>query len=138
MGRADLHLALVQDALHRMFDEWSGFLADRFGGAANPKPYLPLIPLGVDQPAIQARADRPQVRAQLREELAVGEDDILVLWLGRLSFFEKAAPQPMFRAIEEAARTAGVKVHFAMVGWFPNGDQDRVRSRPRPRPMRRR
>ena len=117
----------VQDALHRMFDEWSGFLADRFGGAANPKPYLPLIPLGVDQPAIQARADRPQVRAQLREELAVGEDDILVLWLGRLSFFEKAAPQPMFRAIEEAARTAGVKVHFAMVGWFPNGDQDRVR-----------
>ena len=117
----------VQDALNQMFDEWSGFLADRFGGAKNPKPYLPLIPLGVDQPAIQARADRPQVRARVREELAIGEADILVLWLGRLSFFEKAAPQPMFRAIEEAAQASGVKVHFAMVGWFPNGDQDRAR-----------
>lgn len=117
----------VQDALTRMFDEWSGFLADRFGGTRNPKPHLPLIPLGVDQPAIQARAERPEVRARLREELAVGEADILVLWLGRLSFFEKAAPQPMFRAIEEAALASGVKVHFAMVGWFPNGDQDRLR-----------
>ncbi|MFZ3008527.1 MAG: glycosyltransferase family 4 protein [Phenylobacterium sp.] len=117
----------VQDALHRMFDEYSGFLADRFGGAGNPKPYLPLIPLGVDQPVIAARADRPQVRAQVREELAIGQDDILVLWLGRLSFFEKAAPQPMFRAIQEAAQASGVKVHFAMVGWFPNGDQDRAR-----------
>lgn len=117
----------VQDALNRMFDEYSGFLAERFGGTENPKPYLPLIPLGVDQPAIQARADRPEVRARLREELAIGEADILVLWLGRLSFFEKAAPQPMFRAIEEAAQASGVKVHFAMVGWFPNGDQDRVR-----------
>ncbi|MDP2009233.1 MAG: glycosyltransferase family 4 protein [Phenylobacterium sp.] len=117
----------VQDALNRMFDDWSGFLADRFGGAKNPKPYLPLIPLGVDQPAIQARADRPEVRAKLREELAIGEADVLVLWLGRLSFFEKAAPQPMFRAIEEAAQASGVKVHFAMLGWFPNGDQDRLR-----------
>ncbi|WP_310539170.1 glycosyltransferase family 4 protein [Phenylobacterium sp.] len=117
----------VQDALNRMFDEYSGFLAERFGGTKNPKPYLPLIPLGVDQPAIQARADRPEVRARLREELAIGEADILVLWLGRLSFFEKAAPQPMFRAIEGAAQASGVKVHFAMVGWFPNGDQDRVR-----------
>ena len=117
----------VQDALNRMFDDWSGFLADRFGGTKAPKPYLPLIPLGVDQPAIQARADRPEVRARLREELAIGEADILVLWLGRLSFFEKAAPQPMFRAIEEAAQASGVKVHFAMVGWFPNGDQDRIR-----------
>ena len=117
----------VQEALNRMFDEWSGFLADRFGGTRNPKPYLPLIPLGVDQPALQARADRPEVRARLREELAVGEDDILVLWLGRLSFFEKAAPQPMFRAIEEAAQAAGARVHFAMLGWFPNGDQDRAR-----------
>lgn len=117
----------VQDALTRMFEDWSGFLADRFGGTRNPRPYLPLIPLGVDQPAIQARAERPEVRARLREELAVGETDILVLWLGRLSFFEKAAPQPMFRAIEEAAQASGVKVHFAMVGWFPNGDQDRVR-----------
>jgi len=117
----------VQDALNRMFDEWAEFLGDRFGGAKNPKPRLPLIPLGVDQAAIQARADRPEVRAQLRQELGLAEDDILVLWLGRLSFFEKAAPQPMFRAVQEAAQAAGAKVAFAMVGWFPNGDQDRAR-----------
>ncbi len=117
----------VQEALNRMFDEWADFLGDRFGGTRNPKPRLPLIPLGVDQPAIQARADRPEVRSQLRQELGLGQDDILVLWLGRLSFFEKAAPQPMFRAVQEAAQAGGAKVAFAMVGWFPNGDQDRAR-----------
>jgi hypothetical protein len=54
-----------------------------------------------------------------------------VLWVGRLSFFEKAFPQPMFRAVEEAARGAaedapGRRVHFVLAGWFPD-PADRAR-----------
>lgn len=111
----------VQKALTAMFDEWGEYLGDRFGGAARPRPQLPLIPLGVDGPTLAAAADRPDVRASTRAGFDITEDDILVLWVGRLSFFEKAFPQPMMKAVEAAARSTGKRVHFAMVGWFPNG-----------------
>lgn len=112
----------VQQAMEAMFDEWGEYLGDRFGdGKRTVRPQLPLIPLGVDGPALGAAAERPGVRSATRAELEVGEDDVLVLWVGRLSFFEKAFPQPMMRAVEEAARETGKRVHFAMVGWFPNG-----------------
>lgn len=112
----------VQMAMEAMFDEWGEYLGDRFGdGKRVMRPRLPLIPLGVDGPALGAVADRPGVRSATREELGVGEEEVLVLWVGRLSFFEKAFPQPMMRAVEEAARQTGKRVHFAMVGWFPNG-----------------
>jgi len=112
----------VQQAMEAMFDEWGEYLGERFGdGKRVVRPQLPLIPLGVDGPALSAIADRPDVRSTVRAELKIGDDDILVLWVGRLSFFEKAFPQPMMRAVEEAAIATGKRVHFAMVGWFPNG-----------------
>jgi len=111
----------VQDALTRMFEEWGDYLAERFGGGRPPPiPKLPLVPLGVDGARFQALADRPDVRARVRAELGLGDDDVLVLWVGRLSFFEKAFPQPMFAAVEEAAKATGKRVHFALAGWFPD------------------
>jgi hypothetical protein len=59
----------------------------------------------------------------------VAEGDIVVLWVGRLSFFEKAFPQPMFRAVQAAAKATGARVHFAMVGWFPGKEADEARYR---------
>ncbi|OYX33620.1 MAG: glycosyl transferase family 1 [Caulobacterales bacterium 32-69-10] len=116
----------VQDHLTGMFDQWTDYLAERCGGAPPPRPRLPLIPLGVDGGAFVAMADRPEARAGLRAELGVGEDEVLVLWVGRLSYFEKAFPQPMFRAVEEAAQQAGKRMHFALAGWFPGGDKERA------------
>jgi glycosyltransferase involved in cell wall biosynthesis len=110
----------VLDITQRLFEDWCDHLGERFGGAQRPIPRLALIPLGVDQAALQAQADRPQVRAAARAELGVGEDDVLVLWVGRLSYFEKAFPQPMFRAVQEAALATGARVHFVMAGWFPD------------------
>jgi D-inositol-3-phosphate glycosyltransferase len=112
----------VQSAMRRMFDEWLAYVADRFGGKPPPAPQLPLVPLGVDQAHFQGLADRPEMRAGLRAELGLSDDDVLVLWVGRLSFFEKAFPQPMFRAVEEAAAASGKRAAFVMAGWFPNPD----------------
>jgi glycosyltransferase involved in cell wall biosynthesis len=110
----------VQSAMRAMFDEWSDYLADRFGGAKRPQPMLPLIPLGVDGQALAAAAT-PEGRSTAREAMGVGEDDIVLLWVGRLSFFEKAFPQSMMLAAEEAARATGKRMHLVMVGWFPDG-----------------
>jgi glycosyltransferase involved in cell wall biosynthesis len=116
----------VRQALSQMFDEYGDFLGERMRGIRPPQPQLPVIPLGVDGEAAAALADRPQVRAAQRAELGLAPEDVLVLWVGRLSFFEKAFPQPMFRAVEQARQAAGRRVVFVMAGWFP-GPEDRAR-----------
>jgi D-inositol-3-phosphate glycosyltransferase len=109
----------VRDAVQAMFERWGQHLAERTGGQPPPRPQLPILPLGVDGPGLAALADRPDARARRRAALGLAEDDILALWVGRLSFFEKAFPQPMFRALQRAAQDTGAKITFALAGWFP-------------------
>jgi glycosyltransferase involved in cell wall biosynthesis len=109
----------VRDALAQMFDEYGDFLGERCRGVRPPQPQLPIVPLGVDGEVFAARADRPEARARLRAELGLAEDDVLVLWVGRLSYYEKAFPQPMFQAVQQAQRATGGKVCFVMAGWHP-------------------
>ena len=112
----------VREVMVAMFDEWEAYLRDRFGAARLPRPHLPVIPLGVDGPAMAAQADRPEAGRGGRAALGIGADDIVLLWVGRLSFFEKAFPQSMMRAAEEAAGATRARVHFVMVGWFPHAE----------------
>jgi glycosyltransferase involved in cell wall biosynthesis len=116
----------VRDALERMTADWGEHLAERTGGRPPPRPQLPIIPLGVEVERFAGLADRPDVRASRRAALGLAEDEVMALWVGRLSFFEKAFPQPMFRALQRAATMTGRKLAFAMAGWFPT-DADRQR-----------
>ena len=75
---------------------------------------------------LEQRADQ-RCRCFLRRQLRVDEHDVLVLWLGRLSFFEKAYPQGMFIALQKAAQRCGRRLHFVMAGWFPGGETDHSR-----------
>lgn len=116
----------VREAMEQMMGEWGEYLAERSGGAPPPRPALPVVPLGVDADRFAALADRPDARARRRAEFGLEAGDLLVLWVGRLSFYEKAYPQPMFRALQRAAEMTGAKLWFAMAGWFPS-DLDRTR-----------
>ncbi len=115
----------VQSAMRAMLDEHGAYLARRTGGRPPPGPQLPLLPLGVDGERFARQADRPQARAAFRADLGAGPDDFVMLWVGRLSYFEKTFPQPMMLAAEMAARISGRKVHFAMAGWFPDPERER-------------
>jgi glycosyltransferase involved in cell wall biosynthesis len=110
----------VQEALGRMYAEHGDYLAERCRGVRPPQPQLPVVPLGVDGEAFASLADRGEVRAQTRAEFGLADDDVLVLWVGRLSYYEKAFPQPMFRALQQAKVATGAKVAFVMAGWFPD------------------
>lgn len=118
----------VRKNLEEMFRGWNDYLIGRFGQEPRrPRmPMLPVVPLGVDYETIAADADRPAARAESRRRLSIAEDDVLVLWLGRLSFFEKAFPQPMFQALEAARARGNRRIHFAMAGWFPDASASRT------------
>jgi D-inositol-3-phosphate glycosyltransferase len=115
----------VRGALTSMYEEYSDFLAGRFGGmGTKPRPFpaMPVIPLGVEVDEIQERLANAGTRAEMRAELNIADDEIVVLWVGRLSFFEKAHPVSMFTALEETAKRTGAKIRMLNVGWFPGGD----------------
>lgn len=117
----------IQSAMIQMFDEWSDYLGERVGGRKRIRPMLPLVPLGVNGDGFAEAADRPPVREERRARLGAAPADIVILWVGRLSFFEKAFPQAMYKAVQQASAETGVRVHFALVGWFPGGKDDEAR-----------
>jgi len=92
------------------------YLRDRFG--ANPiLPNLPIIPLGIDASAFDFP---PDVRAAERAKLGAGGDDLIVLFMGRLSFHAKAHPLAMYLALDRAARTTRRRIRLVQAGWFAN------------------
>ena len=113
----------VQDNVRRLFDAYEEYVVQRFGGRCPQRPQLPLIPLAVDLPETSPEVSL-QFASVLRSKVQIESDDIVILWVGRLSFFEKAFPQSMFLAVEQAALQTSKKLHFLMVGWFPRGDDD--------------
>ena len=114
----------VQLAMEEMFDAQQAWMVERFGATKQPRPHLPLIPLGVDAAKLARQRADAAARASLRHRLGVADDDLLVLWVGRLSYFEKAFPQVMFQAVHRAAERSGRRMVLCLAGWFPDGEAD--------------
>lgn len=118
----------VERHLRDLLVERADYLSSRFaapeGRRAPPLPHLPVIPLGIDTERFARRGD-PSRRAPARRALGIDDDVFTLLWVGRLSFFEKAYPQGMFATAEETARRTGRRVCFVMAGWFPSGERGR-------------
>ncbi|QDV33056.1 glycosyltransferase family 4 protein [Tautonia plasticadhaerens] len=94
------------------------YLRDRFGGTPRLLPRLETIPLGVDTEAY--RPALPEERALVRQTLGIDDEEVVVLFVGRLSFHAKANPYAMYRALARAARDTGRKVHLLLSGWASN------------------
>ena len=82
----------VRQCLEGLLDRWQAHLSQRFGGTRAPRPQLPLLPLGVNQEALLDQRNDQRSRDFLRRHLRVAEHDVLVLWLGRLSFLKGLPP----------------------------------------------
>ncbi len=99
---------VVKQTVDFVLDAQAEFLGARFGARHFPRPQLPIIPLGIDTAALHART-KPQ-RGRGRAALGIGADDIVVLFVGRLSFHAKAHPLPMYLGLERVrARYAGAQ-----------------------------
>jgi glycosyltransferase involved in cell wall biosynthesis len=117
----------VQTSVRTMLANLGAYLGERTGARQLPLPQLPVIPIGVDAPALATRAADPQTRRSLREQLGIRETAVAVLWVGRLSWSDKAFPQPMLLALELAAERSTAPVHFVVAGWFTDERRDRPR-----------
>jgi glycosyltransferase involved in cell wall biosynthesis len=97
---------------------YADYLRDRHGGAPASRVRLEMIPLGVD--AVKFHPPTHEERAAQRKLLEIADDEVVVLFVGRLSFHAKAHPFPLFHGVAEAARVTGRRVHLVLSGWAAN------------------
>jgi len=98
-------------------------LAERLGAIHFTRPLLPVIPLGVDTARFAPREDW---RADWRERLGIGAEEVAVLYLGRLSRHGKAHPLPMMAALGRAARTQPHRLHLILAGWWLHPPEETI------------
>ncbi len=113
----------IADVVRQVWQTQTEYLAHRFGVPHLPDcpVQLPVLPLGIDVAQQQAQ-QTPQARMTARAALNIAADDIVVLWVGRLSALIKAHPLSMLQAVEQAsaARVAqGLSpLVFVLQGYF--------------------
>ena len=110
----------VRDTYRRVLDDWGEYLGERIQGQANAPVQLPIIPLGVDCARLRAQDKAEGWRKEWRERYDIAENDIVILFMGRLSYHAKAHPLPMYLGLENAARESKRKIHLIQAGWFAN------------------
>ncbi|RCJ17774.1 glycosyl transferase [Nostoc minutum NIES-26] len=108
----------VKTAIERLLNTWAEYLAQRTGGKPNIDIQLPIIPLGIDCDAVDHGDRSTNIKRSLRQVLGIPQDEIVVLFVGRLCFYAKAHPVPMYLALEKAAQATKAKIHFVQAGWF--------------------
>lgn len=108
----------VRKAVQQVWDVQTEWLSRRLGVAVQPQlPMTPVIPLGV-----QAQDFTPDaaLRAQGRARWGLQDDEVAVLFVGRLSLHAKANPLPMYLAVARAAALTGRRLRVLECGWFAN------------------
>jgi glycosyltransferase involved in cell wall biosynthesis len=108
----------VRNAIIAMTDSYAGLLREMHGGNPRLRVRLEVIPYGVN--VHKYRPATPDERAARRKALGIGDDEIAVLFVGRLSFHAKANPYPVFHGLYHAARLSGKKVRLLLSGTAAN------------------
>ena len=110
----------VKDMVVRLLERWGDYLRERFGATVRHEFDLPVIPLGVDCDRFDDGALAQAARRDIRARHGIADNDIAVLYMGRLSHVDKVNPLPLYMALEEAAKGSARRFHFIQAGWFPN------------------
>ena len=118
----------ARKAVQTMLDSWSHYLGDRLGysrasrtnqpTATYSRAELPVIPLGVDVARYAKLRESADTRRRARKAWNIGHDEIVFLYVGRLSAHAKANPVVMFRALQAVAHRTKKKIRLVLFGWF--------------------
>lgn len=108
----------VRRTVEQLLNGYGDYLEERCGSRPSLDLQLPVIPLGVSPHDFPHGAEAERARAALRQKLEIAAEDVALLFLGRLVFYAKAHPIPMFLAAERAAKESGKRLVLLMAGWF--------------------
>ena len=107
----------VRETYRQVLGDWAEYLNERTRGIANAPVQLPIIPLGIDCAQLQADGKAEGWRKEWRERLEIGDEDIVALFMGRLSYHAKAHPLPMYLGLEtRRARASARSISFRPAG----------------------
>ena len=81
------------------------------------RPHLPVIPLGIDSNDFKFTSEEKDIAKQ---QFDIQRDEIVVLYVGRLSFHAKSNPFPMYKSLEEVAKKSNKKIVLVECGWYHN------------------
>ena len=105
----------VARMVQAVWDAYAEHLRHRHGGNPRPRIQTATIPLGVNTDKFHPPTESE--RAEHRQRLGIADEEIAVLFVGRLSHHAKAHPFPMCRAVARASARSGRRAHLLMVGW---------------------
>jgi glycosyltransferase involved in cell wall biosynthesis len=118
-------LICTSRAVAQMVREVTGAYAEdlrsRLGSSSECSSLCPIrarletIPLGVDLDRFSPAS--PAERVLARQSFGIADDEVVLLYVGRLSHHGKAHPFPMFQGASQAAQATGRKVHLILAGW---------------------
>lgn len=111
----------AQAAIVELLERQADYLGQRLGAAVPMAPLqLPVIPLGVDCDRYAGGPQAEARRTAFRQRHRIADDDVALLFFGRLAFHAKAHPLPLLMAAEQAAQRTRRRLHAIFTGRFPN------------------
>jgi starch synthase len=105
----------VLDTVTRVLEAETDYLQSRLGATRFVMPRLPVISLGLNADDF---IRTPTECAAMRQQLGITADEIVIVFVGRLSFHAKAHPAPMYEALQRVS--ANRKLTLIECGWFAN------------------
>ena len=107
----------VRNNVRRILDAQAEYLKRRLNASKIILPELPVIPLGVHANNFKRTKS---IYLNARNKLNIHPEDVVILFVGRLSFHAKAHPLVMYQALEQAASASGSKIVLVECGWHAN------------------
>ena len=109
----------VRDSIEIILSNGEEILRDRLGAKKFIRPELPIIPLGVH---MEDYNHKEEEKYKFRENIGASKDDIIIIFVGRLSFHSKAHHFPMYKSLQKLTEDLdeGRCIHLIQVGWFAN------------------
>ncbi|MFA5040546.1 MAG: glycosyltransferase family 4 protein [Bdellovibrionales bacterium] len=115
--------AAIRDAVLNLWEIHSDYINHRFGSNFSCPIQTPIIPLGINSKTFSKYTTEDKRKAQ-RKALSIEDDEVVILFIGRLSFATKAHPLPMLMATERAAKLTRRRVRLLMFGYFKPKDME--------------
>ena len=107
----------VKQNVEAILQAQTDYLQERLGISKLPLPLFPVIPLGINTEEFTFSNKQ---KAGARKNLGLRDEDLVVLYAGRLSFHAKAHPLPMYLGLEIAAKKTKKNVVLIESGWHAN------------------